>query len=302
MEVLVFFLVVGGIAVGFYMWEARKKREAAKRTEAAEARWRAWCEERWANDVDLNRDVIAQLMAIPSIADQVEVQNELVELQMRALSNLLAIGLKNVPSTADRADVPADYRAGKPNGIAVWVEAILATMHLPEGFASKAKIAYSPDSRQLVVEYEFPAAKVVPTAKVYRYVRSRDRLTQTVRPASQVKSLYSSAIAQLTLLCLANIFACDSEGHIDVVVFNGVVDTIDPRTGKPTRPCLITVRTTRDTFTEINLAQVDAAACLKHLNAGISKSPTELDACASHAGVLNGGPTIHHRNRYPWRT
>ena len=68
----------------------------------------------------------------------------------------------------------------------------------------------------------------------------------------------------------------DTKQHIDVVVFNGVVDTIDPRTGKPTRPCLITVRTTRDTFTEINLDQVDPAACLKYLNAGISRSPTEL--------------------------
>ena len=32
----------------------------------------------------------------------------------------------------------------------------------------------------------------------------------------------------------------------------------------------------RDAFTEINLEQVDPAACLKHLNAGISRSPSEL--------------------------
>ena len=127
-----------------------------------------------------------------------------------------------------------------------------------------------------MVEYELPLVDIVPKAKSYRYVKTQDKVVETARPASQVKGLYASAIAQLTLLCLAQIFRVDTKQHIDVVVFNGVVDTIDPRTGKPTRPCLITVRTTRDTFTEININQVDPAACLKYLNAGISKSPTEL--------------------------
>jgi HJR/Mrr/RecB family endonuclease len=254
---------------------SKARAEAAER-EAAAAK--VWQRERWTDDVNLAGDDLARVLAVDGIAPQVDAENARIEARVRVLSNLLAHGPENLPSTADGTDVPAGYREGDPNGIAVWVKFILKTMHphLPDGFEANAKVAYSPESRQLVVEYEFPTAKVVPTAKAYRYVWSTDRLTQTVRPASQVKSLYSGAIAQLTLLCLANIFACDTKQHIDVVVFNGVVDTIDPRTGKPTRPCLITVRTTRDAFTEIDLDQVDPAACLKHLNAGISRSPTEL--------------------------
>ena len=117
---------------------------------------------------------------------------------------------------------------------------------------------------------------IVPKAKSFRYVKSRSQVTETARPASQVKSLYAGAIAQLALLCLANIFASDEDGVIDVAVFNGVVDTIDPRSGQPMRPCLITVRVTRDTFAGLNLAHVDPRACLKHLSAGVSRSPTEL--------------------------
>jgi len=261
---------------------AQRERIAAKaRAEAAEreaAAAKAWQRERWMDDVNLAGDDLARVLAVDGIDPQVNAENARIEAKVRALSNLLAHGLRNLPSTADGTDVPAGYAAGSPNGIAVWVKSILTTMqpHLPDGFEANAKLAYSPESRQLVVEYEFPTAKVVPTAKLYRFIQSRRRLTQTVRPASQVKSLYSAAIAQLTLLCLANIFACDTKQHIDVIVFNGVVDTIDPRTGKPTRPCLVTVRTTRDTFTEIDLDQVEPAACLKHLNAGISRSPTEL--------------------------
>jgi len=107
-------------------------------------------------------------------------------------------------------------------------------------------------------------------------VKSQDKVVETSRPASQVNGLYSSAIARLTLLCLARIFQVDTKRHVDVAVFNGVRDAIDRRTGKPTRPCLITVRTTRDAFTDIDLDQVDPVACLKYLHAGISTSPTEL--------------------------
>ncbi|WP_085097356.1 restriction endonuclease [Mycobacterium paraense] len=254
---------------------AKARAEAAER-EAAAAK--AWQRERWTDDVNLAGDDLARVLAVDGIDPQVDAENARIEAQVRALSTLLARGLENLPSTAAGTDVPAGYREGDPNGVAVWVKSILTTMrpHLPDGFDANAKLAYSPESRQLVVEYELPTAKVVPTAKAYRYVRSTDRLRQTMRPVAQVKSLYSGAIAQLTLLCLANVFACDTKQHIDVVVFNGVVDTIDPRTGKPTRPCLITVRTTRDKFTEIDLDRVDPAACLKHLNAGISRSPTEL--------------------------
>jgi hypothetical protein len=127
-------------------------------------------------------------------------------------------------------------------------------------FEHGARAAYSLDSRQAVIEYELPDADVVPKAKAYRYVKSRNEITETARPQSQIKSLYAGAIAQLTLLCLATVFASDRQGAIDVAVFNGIVDTLDPRSGQPVRPCLITVRVTRDTFAGINLAHVDPQA------------------------------------------
>lgn len=54
------------------------------------------------------------------------------------------------------------------------------------------------------------------------------------------------------------------------------VESIDRATGRPARTCVVTVRTSRDVFGTINLAQVDPAACLKALNASVSKSPAEL--------------------------
>jgi hypothetical protein len=148
-------------------------------------------------------------------------------------------------------------------------------MPLPRRIDPKAAVEYSLDSRRLVVEYELPTVDVVPKAKSYRYVKSSETVVETARPASRVKALYASTIAQLVLLSLAAILELDSERHIDVVVFNGVVATLDPHSGQPIRPCLIAVRVTRGTFAEINL-HVDPSACLKRLSASVSRNPTEF--------------------------
>ena len=71
-------------------------------------------------------------------------------------------------------------------------------------------------------------------------------------------------------------FQADQAEHIESIVFNGHVDTIDPRTGQPTRPCLITLRITRDLFDNLDLARVEPEACLRGLNASVSRSPAEL--------------------------
>jgi HJR/Mrr/RecB family endonuclease len=254
--------------------EERLRQAAAGKAErlwqaaAAEAERRhTWQLSRWPEGTTLD----SHIAQIDGLVPQVAAQNKKIESQVQRLNDLLHDGLRNPPP----AEPTALYIAGDPKGITEYIELTLTAMQLGTD-SPKARVAYSPQSRQLVVEYELPALDVVPKTKSYRYVKSQEKVFATARPESQVKGLYASAIAQLTLLCLAHIFRVDTKQHIDVVVFNGVVDTIDPRTGKPTRPCLITVRTTRDTFTEINLAQVDPAACLKYLNAGISRSPTEL--------------------------
>jgi restriction system protein len=247
--------------------EAERQRQLAQEERRARARRHAWQLSRWPYGTTLDSDVAK----IDGMSPQVAAQNAKIELQVQRLTDLLHDALGISPQT----EPSATYLKAEPKGITEYIQSALAAMQLSIE-SPKARVAYSPQSRQLVVEYELPTVDVVPKAKSYRYVKSQDKVVETARPVSQVKGLYASVIAQLTLACIAHIFRVDMKQHIDVVVFNGVVDTIDPRTGKPTRPCLITVRTTRDTFTEINLVQVDPAACLKYLNAGVSKSPTEL--------------------------
>jgi len=170
----------------------------------------------------------------------------------------------------------ADYRRGDLDAVISYCSLVLEASRYPEGFPQKFRLAYVPESRQLVVEYELPTTAVVPAGRAYRYVKASDTVSETARPLAQVKALYASAVAQVTVRTVHELLQADSGGHVDTVVFNGVVDTTDPGSGRRVRPCLVTLRTTRGVFGELDLAHVEPLACLRHLSAAVSKSPAEL--------------------------
>lgn len=168
------------------------------------------------------------------------------------------------------------FDADDPDAIVEYFSLVLDASSYPEGFTRRYRMAFVPESKQLVVELELPPLDVVPTVKQYRYVKARDAVEETARPATQIKALYASVVAQATIRTLHELFEADRGSKLETIVFNGYVDTIDPATGKPTKPHLVTVRTSRETFLQLDLRNVEPLACLKGLNAAVSKSPAEL--------------------------
>jgi restriction system protein len=141
----------------------------------------------------------------------------------------------------------ADYRRGVQDAVAAYCSMVLEASQYPKSFPQQFKLAYVPGSRQAVVEYELPTVAVVPAVKTHRYVKTSDTVAETPRPQAQVKTLYASVVAQVAIRTVHELLEADAGGHVDTVVFNGVVETTDPGSGRRMRPCLVTVRTTRDT-------------------------------------------------------
>jgi restriction system protein len=170
----------------------------------------------------------------------------------------------------------AGYEARDPDSVVTYCSMVLASSRYPDGFPQQHKVAYVPESRQLVIEMDLPTFDVVPGVAEYRYVKAKDEITSKARPATQSRALYANVVAQVTLRSVYEMFRADRAGHVESIVFNGHVDTIDPRTGQPTHPCLITLRTTRDLFDSLDLRRVEPGACLQGLSASISRNPAEL--------------------------
>lgn len=170
----------------------------------------------------------------------------------------------------------ADFEAGDPAAVVQYFSMVLEASRYPQAFPRTYRMAFVPESRQLVVEFELPSLEIVPKIKQYRYVRSRDEIDESPRPQSQIKAVYSSVVAQTSLRTIHELFEADRDAKTETIVFNGYVDTIDPATGKPSSPHLVTLRVSREAFLALDLGNVEPLACLKGLNASVSKSPSEL--------------------------
>jgi restriction system protein len=168
------------------------------------------------------------------------------------------------------------FERGEPEAVVNYFTMVLTASRYPDGFPRQFKLAHVPESKQLVVEYDLPSPDIAPATREYRYIKSKDEVAEAARPASERKGIYGDVVAQLALRSLHELFESDRDERIETVVFNGYVDTVDRRTGQPTRPCLVTVRASRDVFNRLDLSRVEPAACLKGLNASVSRSPSEL--------------------------
>lgn len=173
-------------------------------------------------------------------------------------------------------ELRAKFEAGDQGAIVTYFDVVLRASRYPESFTRRFRLAYVAESRQLVVEFELSPVTVIPPVRAYNYVKTKDDVATAARPVAQIKSLYAGVVAQSALRTIYEIFQADRIGHIETVVFNGLLDTVDRSTGKPIRPCLVTVRTTKHAFGLLDLANVEPSACLKHLGASVSRSPTEL--------------------------
>ncbi|MCO4053788.1 MAG: restriction endonuclease [Bosea sp.] len=169
----------------------------------------------------------------------------------------------------------AEYKAGEPNAIIAYSTMVLERSSYPEGFPQIFSVAYTSESKQLVVEYQLPTSEVVPENCDYRYVRSQDTIIEKPRKASEIKELYRDIIAATALRTIHELFEANVSGHVELICFNGYIHTVDPATGQDIQPHLISVRTTREKFQQIDLRRVDKAVCLRNLGAQVSKRPEE---------------------------
>ena len=190
------------------------------------------------------------------------------------------VAAANAEAAARDAEVDTfqtNFEAGDVSAVGQYFSLALDASDYPEDFPRGRRVAYVPESKQLVVEVEFPDANVIPSAGEFRYVRSHDAIEPKARPIAQCRSLYADLVCQTTLRTVSELVRSDYREHAETLVVNGFVNTIDPATGTPKAPYLITLRVARSAFLTLDLMQVDPMACLRKLNAGVSRSPADLE-------------------------
>lgn len=179
---------------------------------------------------------------------------------------------------AEVDEFKAAYYSNAGPAIITYNMMVLERSEYPEGFPQEFRLAYSQESKELVVEYELPGVDVIPAATEYKYVKARDAIDSKPRKQAEIKELYQDIVAAVALRTIHEVLEADQGNHLAVVTFNGFVQTVDPTTGRDVRPHLVSIRVTRERFDELNLSRIDKRACLRNLGAKISPRPEEQQA------------------------
>lgn len=170
----------------------------------------------------------------------------------------------------------ADYIDGNPEAVVAYNNMLLKRSQYPDNFPQEFRTAYMSDSQELVIEYELPSLSVIPTVAEYRYVKTKDVIEEKPRKPSETKELYQDVVASVALRTIHEVFEADQANQLNVVAFNGFVQATDAATGKDIRPCLVSLRVTKERFSEINLSRIDKKVCLRNLGAQVSPRPDEV--------------------------
>jgi restriction system protein len=168
--------------------------------------------------------------------------------------------------------------AGVPEAVEDYFELLVEACPLPTDIPVDLELLYQPDARKLLVVRELPVIEVIPDTREYSYVKTKDEITAKSRPIKEIRQRYSDLVAQLVLRTMRDVFEVRPAELVNEVAVNAHVSTRNRATGRPERPCLISVSVTREQFQELVLTELDPAECLRYFNALVSPHPWDLEA------------------------
>lgn len=168
------------------------------------------------------------------------------------------------------------FNSGDPEAISAYFAMVLERSNYPDGFPQEFRVAYLPEPKEIIIEYELPGINIIPTVAEYRYSKTKDSWDEKKRRQADVKEQYQDVVASICLRTIHEVIDADQYDYILVIAFNGFVQTVDPSTGRDIKPYLISIRTTKERFNELNLGRIEKRACLRNLGAQISPRPDEM--------------------------
>jgi restriction system protein len=243
--------------IGFFdVLLSRKRQLIAQAEEAHESAWQEWQTE----------DEIAQADFHRALDVWTEQEREFWEAHDRLE---LEFDQKSSERNAAVDEFAACVSRGDHDSITEYADLVLESSDYGVLFEKSYDLEYDAGQKLLKVRYLLPNQAELPTVKSVKFNKASGELIEVRLSDKEAKANFESAAYQIALRTLHEIFEADIWEHIQNVLFNGVVEFIDKRTGHPGEACILSVLADRETFSDFDLAHVDPKACFKSLK-GIS--------------------------------
>lgn len=150
-----------------------------------------------------------------------------------------------------------NYQAGEANAIMEYCELVLNRSVYPETFPKDFDLEYRPTDKLLVVDYVLPAPEQLPKLREVKYIPTQNELEEYYLSDVQVAELYESAMYQIALRTLHELFEADQIGALQRIAFNGWVKSPEEPSGRRSNTCKVSIVINREEFEAINLSDID---------------------------------------------
>jgi len=138
-------------------------------------------------------------------------------------------------------DLIKGMQSGADAAIQEYVGIVLGNSVYPEALSVEHDFDFDSELKELALTVLMSPPEALPSEKGYRYVKAKDEITATALPKRNLKARYASAVYQVALRTLHEIFEADRAGQINTVALAVATDANDPATGLNKRTTLVAV-------------------------------------------------------------
>ena len=175
-------------------------------------------------------------------------------------------------------ELKASVESGDPQGVIEHASLVLEASDYGGLFEKSYVLQYHLEDKLLLVAYDLPAPDDLPTLKSVKFIKATGELRETYIGDREKKANFESAAYQICLRTLHELFEADEAGNVRKILFNGYVNSIDPRTGQDARSCLLSMLVDESDFGQIDLSRVEPKTCFKSLKGVSAASLASLTA------------------------
>jgi len=173
-------------------------------------------------------------------------------------------------------NIKSRYKEKDARAVEEYCDLVLNNSQYPDYFPQNWILEYRVESRIVVVEYDFPSPDQFPTVESYKYIKSRDEVSEKSITQATRKKLYESVIFQICIRTIHELFEADVVNALDAVAFNGLVTNTNPATGIEETKIIMSIVANKDQFMDFDLSQVDPKATFKHMKGVAAASLIDL--------------------------
>ena len=166
---------------------------------------------------------------------------------------------------------------GSVEAVQEYVSIVMANSVYPEIFPVEYDFEFDPETAELRLLAKVPKPDRFPTTKGFKYAKASDEIVAVSMTQKELRERYTSAVHQVALRSLHEVFEADRRGLIKTIALEVGVRALDPSIGEVVWIPFVIAGVERDSFLAINLASVVPQATLTHLGASLSKNPFALD-------------------------